>query len=41
MAEILDDNERKKLYRKMLAESATSNSTKKYSFNDFEKEATE
>lgn len=37
MAEILDDNERKKLYRKMLAESATSNSTKKYSFNEFEK----
>jgi hypothetical protein len=37
MAEILDDNERKKLYRKMLVESSTSKSTKKYSFNDFEK----
>ena len=37
MAELLDDNEQKKkdLYRKMLAEEATAESTRKYSFPKF------
>ena len=36
MANFLDENDRKDLYRKMLADNATSESTKKYSFKQFE-----
>ena len=36
MANYLDENDRKDLYRKMLADNATSESTKKYSFKQFE-----
>jgi len=37
MAEVLGDNERRDLYRKMLNDAVTSESTRKYSFKDFEK----